>query len=506
MFRMKILDEKNIERAISDYLHKTTWFVKTTRRRVKPVVEKVLRTNDGFLIFIKIDQRTYQLPVICSDREPDEILIRENLYFANNSLYCIEAEYSNRYFEFMKEIGIEYVDFYKINYNVVYSKPLTIDAPNTIGLHELSNGFKIVVKGYRLLDTNTLEPLMYEKLTSSNYRYIPKLYRIYYSTLNGSKKYLSIVVEYIEGSNLEEIYSDQLKNTVKPSLINKYSHDTYSLGLKIGHMIADLHLKLNSLESSNLFGLEAICNSDISKWVKRVEERYEYLLREISRKVDKLDLVRESEREIIDFFTRELDSKKNIIIEHTKEILDKFFINSFKGRTHQDLALNRIIWDGRSNELKIIDFEGERYRDSDELISKEPLVRDLATVINSLYSTAMYTYCRVHTKRSLLRNILKIYRQKIPHIWVWTVRNAIYLIYGYTGLLSSYEHGEKLVNFGEINNRKISLRTHYYLLLTPWIIDRALYETIYKLKTTSVDYIVPLTIVLNPVFPVIKND
>lgn len=497
---MVVFNEGIVEEIVNEYLPRTTWLIKTSKRKVKLHIEKLFVASNGFLAFLRIGNSLYQLPLICSDNKPIGLIGEKKYFILKNSLYCIEAEYSRNYFEFMNEIGIDYTEYNRIDTGSVYSEPLTLDSRNAVGLHVLSNGSRLVVKGYRLLDNVILEPLIYEKLFRGKFRHMPRLYRIYYSTLNSFRKYLSLVSEYVEGRSIGETYSNYLKNSLKPgSTSGSQSIDLSIMSIRLGCVTADLHYRLNNIESNNVFGLGIVSESDINKWIERIEKRYRIVLGEV---MEKLNKSKDTEKNILQFFFREMESKENTIIDYVKEVFDKFYIDYYKGRIHQDLVLDRFKFLEETGDFRIIDFEGERFRSVDEVLSKEPLVRDLATLANSIYSIGILTHHELHGERGLLKNVLKIYKQKVPYIWLWSIRKSIHLIYGYAGLLSNTGLREKLLKYNSSTKRGVSLRTHYHILLTPWIIDRALYETIYKIQTSSFDYIVSIAALLKPIFPI----
>ncbi|MEM1741871.1 MAG: hypothetical protein QXX35_02930 [Desulfurococcaceae archaeon] len=506
---MKLFNESDLDKIVKEYVRKTTWLIKTSKRRRDLGVEESFQCSNGFLAFIKVSRNIYQLPIICSEEEPVKQLLEKNLFVKKRSLYCFEAEYSTRYISFMNEVinnskgRVKFKDYYSIDYETVSAEPLSFEGSNVVCKHTLSNGVEVVVKGYRLIREPIIEPLIYEKLFNKNYENMPRIYRVYYYEDNDVRKYLSIITEYVKGCSLSDWFENSMmKMFTEKSSKAEYGEKLFRLNIRLGSIIADLHLKLNNNENDELFGFEDVTDKDIENWIKRIDMRYNYVLNEIKNIVEENeDKSSGHEKEILEFFYKQLDTRGKSIVEYSKGILQKYYLNTLKGRIHQEPILKRIMI--RDDfDLRIIDFEGESFRSRDELLMKEPLVRDLATIINSYYTHILNVYNEKHKSKSLLSNMKKICNQKLSETWIWSIRNAIYLIHGYVGYIVDKGFEEKLLKFTV--DKSVSIKTYYHVLLTPWIVDRALYEAYYKLQTGSFDYIIPIVTVLNPVFPIVN--
>jgi len=138
-------------------------------------------------------------------------------------------------------------------------------------------------------------------------------------------------------------------------------------------------------------------------------------------------------------------------------------------RTHQDLHLSQFIYDPRRGFI-FIDFEGEPARSEDERLLKEPCPRDLATLLRS-YQYLTFTAYALHTGK----NYDLVGRQFLvkgdPFIR-WRAIHGKAIIYSYLGELTNSLPEVLGLNRGNLSK--------FIKLLTPWYIEKALYEIYYE--------------------------
>ncbi len=492
-----MIDEEKLIETLRNFLPSIRWWPgEKIDEKTRIKIVDLLTCEHGFLTLFEVNNQLFQLPMVRVDEVPDQL---RNRYIEYGGEYYVEAEYTPYYIELMEKLGVEHEDFKPINGRVVEARPLTLETTNVVGLQIFSSGLKLVVKSYRLLPRIDLEPRMLIKLSRENYRYIPPLYRAYSLKIMGRKTYLSLMTQYIEG------YSDggyPFYTRFKNYLEKRRSSEKLSLDMGcytrlarlLGYIIADMHVKLNPQVSHEFFGLEPVSQDDIEIWIKRIENRYRWIM-------DKLEDLENGSKGVK---KQEYGYWKNQIMKYYKEWinvifprLDKLYIDTYKGRIHQDLHLQQMIYVESIDSFIITDFEGEPGRSDEERGMKEPLIRDLATMINSFHYLSFMTYHEVIGRgKSLFRTAKKLMKQKTPLTWEWIVKHMVNMILTYSHATSQSSIGRDLFGY------KKSLSRYYHLYLPIWILDRTLYEIEYELKYRQDWFVVPAVVLKHQPIPI----
>ncbi len=502
---MKKVDLGKLEKVLPSFLENARWWIGGVEEYE---IVDILEADKGFLLFLKTRDHLFQLPMVRVEK-PRKELIASNRYVKINGEYYVEAEYTPYYFELMENLGIDHEDYTGFTGKIVEAKPLALGTTNVVGLHVLGDGSKLVVKGYRLLAKVNLEPLMYRELYRRGFKHIPRLHRIYYYELD-VKYYLSLVTKYVEGTRdagypFYKALHDYLVKKRKGEKIRIQQACLSNLAWRLARIIADMHIRLNPSSSKEFLGLEEITSQDIRAWERRIDARVKF----INNTLDKL--IGESKGRVkveYEYWLKKFNEAHKTITE-VKNVLAELFTGTYKGRIHQDLHLQQMIYIPSDNNFIITDFEGEPGRTDEERLMKEPLIRDLATMVQSFHYLAFFTYKDVMGGSEKEKNPVigfsrigkKIAKQKNPITMEWVLRHTIDLAYVYAHVTSKEIIGRDLFNY------KYPLKKMYHVYLAPWVIERALYETVYELTyggSRSGWFVIPLTAIINPLLPVLK--
>jgi len=497
------INEYELIESLNQYIRRVRWWISELRDfKIRDILEGV----DGFIVLIESNNYLFQIPFIKIDTIPRK-LYEKGLYINLNGLNYIEAEYSPKYFNLLEQIGLTKIELYSITGEPIYSEPLSFESTNVIAKHTLSGNEVLLVKGYRLLSKHNYEPLIYEKLSKSGFPYIPKLYRLY-RLIAGDEYVVSIVTKFVENSvKAGSPFYSKFKELVdakrlKTGFLNKAVR--YDLLLKLGVVISDLHYHLNPGFSTDYFGLEPISNRDVSNWMDRIYRRYSYIVYRLDELVEKYidDPVTRDNLE----YWRGCLSKSEDVVEDAASLIEKLFTNGCKGRIHQDLHLDQMIYVENNGLFYITDFEGEPGREDYERSVKEPLIRDLATMHQSFYYLAFNTLMEGVKWRGVVKNSIDRYtlfarkstrlRRRILKSYV--LKSMIYLVYAY------WHRFTKLYEGVECYSSQYPFINYYPLYLSPWVIERALYEASYELKYIDQRggmFVIPLTALVDALLP-----
>ncbi|OYT40090.1 MAG: hypothetical protein B6U89_03060 [Desulfurococcales archaeon ex4484_58] len=477
------------------FLENARWWPSSNREFE---IVDVFRGCKGILLVLESNNQLYQLPLSPVENVPEDIL-KEKRFLEYDGKKWIESEYTIYYMDLMDSLEvIEKETYREIRGRVVEASPIALGTTNVVAKHKLDSGLEIVVKSYRLLPINNSEPLIITKLHSSSFKYIPKLYYSYILRLD-KKIHSSFIMDYIRGvgdggkpfSDSFKGYLEKAKGKNKSLLKSSYR---LRLARKLGLIIADMHVKLNPGLSSGFFGLEEISNSDVSLWIKRIENRYKWIIN----RLDQLILDSSGrEKNRYEFWRSVITGKKfRKILDKVKHDLDKYYMGAYKGRIHQDLHLQQMIYVPENEVFIITDFEGEPGRSDKERIVKEPLVRDLATMVTSFHYLTFTAYHEAHKHRDPHTTAARLLKYKIPVTWVWAMRHSVEMILSYSICTSRDRIGRDLFGF-----KKYNLMKHYHLLLPPWIVERALYEISYELSYRPHWFVIPVLGIIHSPIP-----
>ncbi len=462
----KIMDD--IQKIIEWLANKHWWPHKNTEYE-KLVVRELFSMDKITALLIEDGVRKVVVPLVVSHEKP---VVAD--YLRINDKYIFEAEYLRNYWEELGKVCNvkQYVKIYGKTSNV---NLLTRESTHLVVIHKLSTGDSIVVKGYRHVLPLNIEEKYYETILEAGYKYAPKPF----VSINYQGIPIGIVIGYVDNIG-------DATTPFRKAFEEKTGKASLKLGLaaKLGSQIAGLHLALNST-SNDFSGKDRISLEDIRRWGNRIQRRYKDAVRLLEKLVDNADGKRKTAR--YEKWLNHLD----LLRENVEKAISylESYIDSYKIRTHQDLHLLQILY-GRDENFYFIDFEGEPGRTRDELLEKEPPLRDIAVMIRSFQYLSYELYM---SKRKLAHTTTSDRLLRNDPLWDWRMRHSLSMLLSYlSASINADLHGIP---------REIIL-TRYNDLLYPWLVDRGLYEVIYE-ATYNPDRIpIPLIGLINPSIPI----
>ncbi len=472
------MDKEKLARILGDKLVEIRWW--PWKGEKKKIGFDYYNVSGKLIVSIlNIDDKKFYLPLYIDEKPLDIIPISRQ--FKVDDKYLYEAEFSVKYLEDLKIIPEVEIEVYNdIGSPPKSAAPLSLESTNIVVKYTFLDGSDLVLKSYRLLPDVDIEPRIIAKLSREQYKYIPRLYRIY--KLNG--RVVSILMEYVEGHG-DGGYPFYL--ACKEYIMKHPGSSGYRTGLaaKLGDIIAELHLKLNKPGDKGFFGIEEVTEKDIETWMKRIEKRYREINILLEKYVSRLD--RKHDINKAEFWRQLFDEKVARIIEITQGYLE-LYRGRAKARIHQDLHLAQMIYREPSDFI-ITDFEGEPGRTIEERLMKEPPLRDIASMIRSFQYLSFMAYLEVKggTIHSVARKLLKH-----DATWEWRMRHSLSMVLSYVARTAgTHLHGIP----------RDMLIAQYNNFLLPWIVERALYEIYYEASYRPEWVPVPLIGLLNPSIP-----
>lgn len=453
--------------GLKNYIVKTRWWPwRNTWREISIVYYE--EVSDLIYIVFKANNKLFQLPLLRVNNIPNGL---ESRSFCVESNCFIEAEYSPDYINYFTKLEGQNTETYgELLFKIHSAKPLSLETTNVTVVYCTSIG-EIVLKSYRLVPLVNTEYLILKKLVEYNYTNIPRIIAF----LKYSNFVTGILMHYVKG----------IGDGGKPfyeSFINKIrGYETLNLeqklGSKLGSIISNMHIALNYGIKDSFYGVEEISERDIEYWIKRCEKYYNESFKQITSFIEKQN----SENRVKFEYWRDLFSKMhNSIFDNLIDLMNKQR-DLFKGRIHQDLHLAQMIYVEEKNDFIITDFEGEPGRSSDERLLKEPLIRDLASMIRS------FQYL-VHSA------ISSIYRKDIHNTSIYMLRNDPSIHWRrsiYESMVENYL--SSIVGLKLLSPYEESVVKNYWLYIKPWLIERALYEIYYESMYRPLWISIPIT-------------
>ncbi len=450
----------NLE-ALEDYAVKARWWPWKGERAGISIVEYEDTGNLLVLIFKSRDLYFY-LPLLRVVEVPEEV---RNRGFSVNSECYIEAEYSPLYFKEYSRLkhgwfkgtsslsGLDTLEVYS-------AKPLTLESTNAVAEYNTSIN-SLVLKSYRLLPEVNIEVKMLEQLTRRGYRNIPRVYGFLYY----GKWSTGVLMERVPG-DVDGGYP--FYNALYNSLITGDSAKYHELGLasKLGVIIGELHIALNEDFEDPFFGAELVDTSDVELWSRRVMRMHTSALKRLDEY--SASLSDSTVREELDYWRGVLEKEGNTIVEDAISEL-ALSLELYKARTHQDLHLAQMIYTGNgSRDFVIVDFEGEPGRTGEERLMKEPVLRDIASMIRSFH---YLSHAALMNALNLTRHEASVRMLREDPTLNWRLRHVYAMTYSYLARILK----------ANIASRGISevSRTPWRYLFS-WIVERAVYELYYE--------------------------
>ncbi len=447
--------------TLREYIVKSRWWPWKGSSVDINIVER--EDINNLLVFILEARGLYfYLPLLRVEKIPGELQTRG---FCENSECFVEAEYTTVY---LKEFAKLRHGWFKNTSSVVevdklemhYAKPLTLESTNAVAEYTTSIG-NFVLKSYRLLSDVNVEVKILDCLARKGYRNIPRVYGF----LHYSKWATGVLMERVQGDvdGGYPFYKSLVEQLITK---NPAKHNKVGLASKLGVVVGELHLALNENSEEDFFGAEPVTSSDIKMWSSRIEKMYTTALR----RVDEYIAVLENPdfREELEYWRKLLDNEARGVVEKALSKLE-FSLELNKARIHQDLHLAQMIYTGDGvRDFVIVDFEGEPGRTSEERLMKEPVLRDVASLIRSFHylshAALMNTYNLTQHKASL-----RMLRED-PTL-EWRLRHVYAMTYSYLARLL----GSKIISNSEEKVARDLWRYFY-----SWIIERAVYELYYE--------------------------
>ena len=443
-----------IKRLVEGYVVNARWWPwKGVRKELE--VKDIECTDNLVFLLLSTNNSIFQLPLLSVPRIPESAVSRG---FCTNSQCFVEAEFTEAYLsEFVK---LKYAKYWPVTKRLedirVYSaKPLTTESTNAVSLYETNQGL-MVLKSYRLLSPVNVEVKVLERLTSKKYRYVPNVCGFLYKGEYAS----GVLMEYVKGvaDGGTPFYAElvDILRGVKRRV-------DAGLSAKLGVIIGEMHVALNADPVDEFFGAEPVLEKDVSRWSRRVERMYSTGLRRLD-EIASSDPGARSELE----YWRGLGEVASRVVDQAVSLIEKTARNLFKARIHQDLHLAQMIYTGDGVvDFVITDFEGEPGRTSEERLEKEPVLRDIASMIRSFH---YLSHAALMNAYNLSRNEASLRMLKADPTTKWRKTHVLAMTYSYLarvynkGILGVMPH--VLHNIG--------------LYLYPWVVERAVYEFYYE--------------------------
>jgi predicted trehalose synthase len=249
-----------------------------------------------------------------------------------------------------------------------------------------------------------------------------------------------------------------------------------------------MHKALNIGHQDKFYGLEEVSLHDVEHWSRRM---YRYLKTILTRLDEIIARGELTSKDWMEKWRGLIDKKGSEIVDEASTYL-KAYEGLDKGRIHQDLHLAQMIYIPSTNDFVITDFEGEPGRSPEERVMKEPLLRDLATMVRSYH---YLSHAAVMNAYGLSIDRASDIMLKNDPTLDWRFRNVTAMVNSY---LASLIGSELNVKYRLKNPREI------FSLIYPWIIERSLYEAYYESMYRSEWVSIPIIGLFDPLLNSMK--
>ncbi|MEZ0394415.1 MAG: alpha-amylase [Desulfurococcaceae archaeon] len=379
-----------------------------------------------------------------------------NMYAECGELYVYDLEYSTHFFESVSELPF-------VSRRVVRElrsratvgvTPIAAGSTNVLAIHELGDGSKVVVKGYRLVGRDNPEPVMLERLSRTGFAGAPALFEAY--DVRGSTAW--VITEFVKGTSdggapFYEALTSLLKGGWgKESLrLSTASH--------VGLLTAELHGALNPPGEANFFGAEPIGPDDVYVWSRNIDR----MLYSLLKRYDELAGI--GRYSFLDEARSIAERELARVADEAAQDLEKFS-GLVKARTHGDLHLAQMIYLENADDFKIVDFEGEPGRMGTGS-NKVPLLRDVACLVRSFHYLSMAAL--MDTAGYGPPEVLRVVKGSDP--------TAMWRDIHVRAMVDTYVSA---INTELVGLEREALRSRAWELLRPWIAERLIYEALYE--------------------------
>ena len=447
--------------GLVEYIEKSRWWPWKGARAGVTVVDY---EDTGRLLALVLESRGlyFYLPLLRVESTPRGL---ESRSFCSSSECFVEAEYTTVYLSEFSGLRRGWFkstsDLRGLRELVVHSaKPLTLESTNAVAEYTTSRGV-FVLKSYRLLPEVNVEVKMLEQLTRRGYRNIPRVYGFLYY----SKWATGVLMERVEG-DVDGGYPFYKALVEYLSSGGRSSRGLVGLASKLGVIIGELHRALNENPEDSFFGAEPVTSSDVEAWSRRVERMYSTALKRVDEYIAVIDSA--SQRSELEYWRRLLESEALSVVEDAISRLE-LAVELNKARTHQDLHLAQMIYTGDGvRDFVIVDFEGEPGRSGEERVAKEPVLRDVASMIRSFH---YLSHAAVMSAYNLTQHEASLKMLREDPTLEWRLRHVYAMTYSYLA---------RMIKSGIVSRSEEEVARSPWKYIYPWIVERAVYELYYE--------------------------
>lgn len=452
-----IVSEKAFDYLVSRYIPSARWWPwKGVSHHV--IIRAREASGELEVFLLESAGKTFYLPLLRVSTIPEELSSRA---FCVDSECYVEAEYNSTYLERLRRFSSawfkEFDGFSASGLSVLSARPVTLGSTNAVVEYLTSSG-SLVIKSYRLLSETNLEVKVLERLAGKGYRYIPRLRSLVYF----GKYPTGVLMDKVAG---EADGGAPFYRALTSYLAGDERSEKTGLSSKLGVLIGEMHIALNKDGDDPFFGVEPVSGEDVEFWCKRVETMASAALSRMDKLLDTLPPV---ERGEIEYWRGVMENRGLRVVEDALSRMDEMMY-LYKGRIHQDLHLAQMVYTGDGVvDFVITDFEGEPGRSERERLAKEPLIRDIATMIRSFHYLAHAALENYHGLSKHKTSLLMLERDPT---FTWRLKHVVSMTYSYTA---------RILGSGILSPRELSVVSNPWVYLYPWIVERAVYELYYE--------------------------
>lgn len=447
--RPEVMDKLSME-----YIPRARWWPwKGVSKELK--ILHISEAGDLVYIIFEAEGFAFQLPLLRKRGSPPPELSSRAICVGE--LCYVEAEYFPEYLSLFQSIeGAELEIIAGIPGSITSAAPLSLESTNSVALYRGSPQ-DLVLKSYRLIPRVNTEYLMLRKLAEANYKHIPRVRAF----LKFRGTVVGILMDYVRGvgDGGKPFYENLVSYLSDPSV-----KLPIALSSKLGVIISGMHGALNKGARDEFYGVEEVSERDVEGWLARMERYARYSLRRLDEVISSLS---GEQREELSYWRGLLEKYSQRAIEVARGLAD-YQLRLLKGRAHQDLHLAQMIYIEESQDFVITDFEGEPGRSEEERLAKEPLLRDIASMLRSFHYLSHAAIMNAYGL-SVHEASQKMIGGDPSRAWRARVANA--MLYAYVS---------DALALGILSREPTQVISNLQAYLKPWIIERALYEIYYE--------------------------
>ncbi len=440
-----------------EYLPSARWW---PWKGAKQRVELHYYEEFGRLLYLVLESRglLFQLPLAVVPSIPSELSSRG---FCTEEACFVEAEYLPDYpllIQGLESLSVRVLgDFDLKGLRVLEARPLTLESTNSIVEYSTQLG-SLVLKSYRLLPEVGFEAKMLERLAKRGYKHAPRVRALFYYRDRAAGILMDRVSGVADGG--APFYSALVERLSRGA-----AGDRVGLASKLGVVVAEMHIALNHPADDPFFGPEPVASSDVSAWSSRTTRMLESALRNIDEHASSLP---RGEAEELEYWRGLVEKKALGVVEDALSLMEKN-TELYKARIHQDLHLAQMVYTGDGVlDFVVTDFEGEPGRSGAERTAKEPLLRDLASMVRSFH---YLSHAAIMSALNLPRHRASLLMLEKDPSLEWRLKHVLAMCYSYLA---------RMLGTGLLAPNELRVARKPWLYLYPWIVERAVYELYYE--------------------------